>query len=446
MFTYLVYLQFALVAGGMTYSYVKTRDVFHPLFLLLPTFGFIYGYMPYRLEDEGTLIKYFTAEQLIFVQGLNCAGTLAFIIGAIAAGTSVQRPRTPVTAPSRAFVQVLINGASIIGAVALAAWTVGLINVGGFVNAFSRAYAGGWDDSGYVRDITIWMLGAIIILLLASTLTRLRLFPKFLVFVFASPWIIQALLTARRGPTFMITVIVAMSYYFQRDRRPSLIKSLGAAVVMGYVVLFLVVNRASLYLGSDLSELNTEVGSLVAADDTGNEFIYGAGSVIAAERTGHHFWGRRYLAQFVVRPIPSAIWPDKYEAFGVPELLHNAGTGEGFLDNLGWQGAVGSAPGIVADLWVELRWGFAGALFAIGWLYAWLWRRAIQERGPWLSQYVIVCALSLSHVMQTLEAVIYRGLLLSIPLWLTWSWARYVGIPRLIPVFVYPPSVVERRP
>jgi hypothetical protein len=369
------------------------------------------------------------------VQSLNCAGTFAFILGGAMAGTSVVRPHWQPRAPSPAFIQVLVNGATVIGAIALAAWTLGLVNVGGFMNAFGKAYAGGWDNSGYIRDITIWMLGAIVLLLLASTLAPLHLFQRFLVVVFASPWIMQAVLTARRGPTFMITVILAMSFYLNRNRRPSLVKAMGAGVLLGYAILFLVVNRETLYLGADLSEVNTEVGHAVAADDTGNEYIYGSGSIIAADKSERHFWGRRYLAQFLVRPIPSAIWINKYEDFGVPELLVNGGTGEGFLDNLGWEGAVGSAPGIVADLWLEGRWYFLLGLFAIGWIYAKLWRRAIQNRGPWISQYIIAVSLSLYLVMQTMEAVIFRFLLLSIPLWLIWKWALYVGIPRLVPVW-----------
>lgn len=443
MFTQLVYLEFGLVIAGIAYIYAKTRDVFHPLVLLLPTFGFIYGVMPYQLDDQRTLVKYFTGDQLVFVQSLNCAGTLAFILGAVIAGPA-RRPTWPLRAPSAAFTQVLINGASLIGGIALVAWTIGLLNVGGFVNAFGRAYSGGWDDSGYVRDLTMWMLGAIVVLLLASTLTPLRLYQKFLLGLFAGPWLVQSLLTARRGPTFMIIVILAMSYYLNRDRRPSLVRVLIGGGLVGYLILLLVTNRFALYLGSDLADINPDVTHVVAADDTGNEYIYGAGSVIAAQRSERHYWGLRYLAQVAIRPIPSAIWPDKYTAFGVPELLYNGGTGEGFLDNLGWEGAVGSAPGIVADLWLEFRWGFLPSLFLIGWVYARLWRRAIQDRGPWLSQYIIACALSLYLVMQTMEAVIYRALLLTIPLWIIWRWAMYVGVPRMIPVFSRPPAETEQ--
>jgi hypothetical protein len=435
MFTFLIYLELAIVIVGMVYVYAKTRDVFHPLFLILPTFGFIYGLMPFNLDDGRTLGKYFTPDQLVFVQSLNCAGTLAFVLGGAMAGTSVVRPRWRPRAPSVEFTQILVNAATVMGVIALTAWTIGLVNVGGFTNAFSKAYAGGWDSSGYIRDITIWMLGAIVLILLASTFSALQLYQKFLLVIFASPWLVQAVLTARRGPTFMITVILAMSFYLNRNRRPSLVKVLGAGVLFGYVILFLVVNRSSLHLGTDFTEVNTDVAHIVAADDTGNEYIYGSGSIVAADKSGRHFWGRRYAAQLLVRPIPSAIWTNKYEDFGIPEVLVNAGTGEGFLDNLGWEGAVGSAPGIIADMWVEGRWFVLPGLFALGWTYARLWRRAIQIRGPWISQYIIAVSLSLYLVMQTMEAVIFRFLLLSIPLWIAWKWAKYVGVPYYVPVF-----------
>ena len=352
------------------------------------------------------------------------------------AGTSVVRPHWRPVAPSASFLQVLVNGAIDHRRGRAARMDD---RPGERRRVHERLQHGvlpeAGTDSGYIRDITIWMLGAIVLLLLASTFAPLQLYQKFLLVVFSSPWIVQAILTARRGPTFMITVILAMSFYLNRNRRPSPVKVVVAGVVLGYAILFLVVNRASLYIGSDLSDVNTGVGRAVAADDTGNEYIYGSGSVISADRTGRHFWCRRYLAQVLVRPIPSAIWTNKYEDFGVPELLVNGGTGEGFLDNLGWEGAVGSAPGIVADLWLEARWFFLPALVGLGWLYARLWRRAIQNRGPWISQYIIAVSLSLYLVMQTMEAVIFRFLLLSIPLWIVWKWARYVGVPRLVPVF-----------
>jgi hypothetical protein len=201
-------------------------------------------------------------------------------------------------------------------------------------------------------------------------------------------------------------------------------------LALGWLVLFLVTNRGNIYLGSDF-DVKTDVSGVVEKPDTGNEYIYGSGTMLAAIRRDHYFWARRYLAQVLVRPIPSAIWPTKYQDFGVPELLNNAGTGEGFADALGWVGAVGSAPGIVADLWVEFWWLSIAAMAVLGWSYAFVWRKAVLAGGPWATQYVIISAISIYLVMQTMEAVIFRTLLLSIPCWLTWRWALRSPIKEL---------------
>ena len=71
----------------------------------------------------------------------------------------------------------------------------------------------------------------------------------------------------------------------------------------------------------------------------------------------------------------------------------------------------------------------------LGWIYGFVWRRAAERGGPWSAQYVILSALSIYLVMQTMEAVIFRTLLLSIPCWITFRWAlrkpEPQGRPRL---------------
>jgi hypothetical protein len=222
-----------------------------------------------------------------------------------------------------------------------------------------------------------------------------------------------------------------MGWYLTRRRRPASIAVILAGACLGYLVLFLVTNRGSIHLGADLDDnMSTDVSGIVESADTGNEYIYGAGSVFAAERRDHYFWGRRYLAQLLVRPIPRSVWPTKYEDFGVPELLENAGTGEGFADALGWKGAEGSAPGIVADTWIEFHWLNIPFLFLLGLIYGSTWKKAVQLGGPWNTQYAILSALSIYMVMQTMEAIIFRAALLSIPAWATWNWALKASAER----------------
>jgi hypothetical protein len=436
MFEALLWAGVLVLVGGFFCALDGSRDVFHPLVFIAPMMAFIYAWMPLQLLSSGGLSHFFETDQLIFVHSLNLAGLIAFVLACLAAGVKVARPATMPVLPGEACRRLRIGG-SLVGAVGLVCWLISIANVGGFVNAFSKSYSGGWDDSGYVRDGSLLLLVGVLLLVSATASEGPRVINLIMIAVFGGPWAAQALLTARRGPTFAIIVVISMGWYLSRNRRPPVLATLATGVFIGWLVLFLVANRSNIYLGSDFS-VNTDVESGVSSSDTGNEYIYGTGSVISTERRGHYFWMRRYLSQILVRPIPSSIWPTKYEDFGVPELLHNAGTGEGFADALGWEGAPGSAPGIIADLFIELWWFAVPAMAVLGWCYGWVWRQAVTRGPAWASQYAILSALSIYLVMQTMEAVIFRTLLLSIPSWIVWKWAlsnssRGANLMQLIP-------------
>lgn len=423
MFEALLWATIAVACIGLFLAMDGSRDVFHPLAFIGPMLIFLYGWMPYQLLSHDGLSRFFDNEQLVSVQTLNLCGVTAFVAGCLLAGLKRMKKvaRAPQPLTERACLRLLI-GATAVGSIGLVCWLISIHNVGGFVNAFSKSYSGGWDDNGYVRDSSLLLLVAVLLSVAALTSGLYRTLGLVALIVFGTPWLAQAILTARRGPTFAIAVVVMMSWFLYRNRRPPVLATFGTGFLLGYLALFLVSNRSNIYIGSE-QEFTTDVTDIVEKPDAGNEFVYGTGSVISAERRDHYFWMRRYLAQVLVRPIPSAIWPTKYEDFGVPELLSNAGTGEGFADALGWKGAVGSAPGIIADLWIEAWWLAVALMFGIGWVYGRVWLKALSGHRAWISQYVILSALSIYLVMQTMEAIIFRVLLLSIPAWLVWKWA-----------------------
>ncbi len=442
MFEALLFLAVAIALVGLLCALDGSRDVFHPLVFIAPMLAFLYGWMPWKLFSNGAFAQFLDNDQLTHVQTLNLLGMLAFVGACLAAGVRLRNQRrAEVRTLSAMACRRLLFGAAIAGGVGLLCWSITIINVGGFVHAYSSSYAGGWDDSGYIRDGSLLLLTGVLLAISALSAGGPRFPGLVLIGLFGLPWISQALLTARRGPTFAFVLIVLMGWYINRRKRPPIFAVGTLGVCLGWLVLFLVTNRSNIYLGSSF-EVTTDVGNIVDQADTGNEYIYGAGTVLSAERRDHYFWMRRYLAQILVRPIPSAVWPTKYEDFGVPELLHNGGTGEGFGDALGWVGADGSAPGIVADLFVELWWFAIPAMAALGWIYGMVWKRAVTRGGPWSSQYVILSALSIYLVMQTMEAVIFRSLLLSIPCWITWRWALRAPASLSRPVLRTRPSTL----
>lgn len=412
----------AIAIIGVVCALDGSRDVFHPLLLIAPMLGLLYAWMPWKLLTVNGLAQFFDEEQLRFVQTLNLLGVLAFVACCLAVGVRIPRKsRKRVYLSARSVNRLLIGGA-IAGTIGLGCWATTIINVGGFVNAYSTSYTGGWDASGYVRDGSILLLVGVMMAAMVRSAGGPRWPAYTMIAVFGLPWLSGALLMARRGPTFELAIVLLMGWYVNRTKRPPLIAVGAAGICLGWLVLFLVTNRGAIYLGSDQA-MKTDVSNIVEKPDTGNEFIYGTGTVLSSARRDHYFWMRRYLAQIIVRPIPSSIWPTKYEDFGVPELLYNAGTGQGFGDTLGWEGATGSAPGLIADMWIEGWWLAVPMMGGLGFLYGFVWRKCVTEGGPWSSQLVILSALSIYLVMQTMEAFLFRALLLSIPCWLTWRWA-----------------------
>ncbi|MEG9431467.1 O-antigen polymerase [Terriglobus sp. ADX1] len=422
MFVALLIATGAIALIGTICALDGSHDIFHPLVLIGPMMAFLYTWMPWKLYMNGGLSRFFDSNQLLFIATLNLLGVAAFVGCCLSVGVrsvlrrNIRRRLSPSTAKR------LLFGGSIAGSLGLLCWAITIVNVGGFVNAFSASYSGGWDDSGYIRDGSILLLLGVMTALLSRSAGGPRIPAYCMLAIFGVPWLASAILMARRGPTFELAVFVFMSWYVNRKKRPPVVALAVGGVCLGWLVLFLVTNRSSIYIGSNF-DVNTDVSNIVEAPDTGNEWIYGGGTVLSSERRGHYFWMRRYLAQILVRPIPSSIWANKYEDFGIPELLHNAGTGEGFGDTLGWQGADGSAPGIVADLWVEVWWFAVPFMGVLGWFYGWVWKKSVTQGGYWISQAIVLNAISIYLVMQTMEAVIFRSLLLSIPSWLLWRYA-----------------------
>jgi hypothetical protein len=426
MFELLLIATCAVILVGMLWAWDGSQDVFHPLMFIGPMLLLLYGWMPLKLLQVNGLDGYFQIDQLLFVQTVNLLGVTGFVVGCLSVECRDTRPVTSHLRLTDYAGRKLINGALVLGTIGLTAWLVSIINVGGLHAAFSRPYSGGWDDSGYIRDASMLMFCAFTLILTATLKNRTRPVHLLSLALFLVPWIIQAIFTARRGPTFLICILVGMGWFLNRNRRPPLIATAMGGVVIGYLVLFLVTNRGALYMGSDF-EFTTDVTTIVDKPDTGNEYIYGAGAMLAAEARSKFYWGRRFLAQIMVRPIPTSVWPNKYADFGLPEMMHNAGTGEGISEILGWEGANGSAPGIIADLWLEFRWLAVVAMAIIGRIYGLVWHKAVTEGGVWTSQYVMMSALSIYLVMQTMEAVIFRLLILSVPVWLVWRSAQRTG-------------------
>lgn len=418
-----VWITIAIAGAAFLSAYRRFRDPFHPLIFTMPMFVFIYGYMPLSQLWSGQLFDWVTPEQALFTQGVAMAMLLAFVFGC----EKGIRAHVPEASPATYDLGSMQKGAYVLGVIGFAAWVYMLRQSGGFAGAYGRGDGMLWNDIGYIRDSSYLLLVAILILLSPQAFSPRKVAWWLAIAVFTVPWATQAALGARRGPTFVLFVSIGVSWYMARNSRPSLGLTIGAGAFVGLLMLFLVANRGSIYFGSDQELSADKVGEVTKAGAE-NEYIFGTGTIAASRETNHYFWGRRLLAQFLVRPVPRQLWPNKYADFGIPELEQNAGMGADVESVMGWKAVPGASAAMVADLWKEFSWGAIPFAALWGWAYGYCWKRASVSGAGWITQYVIFLLLSVYLITQGLEAVTFRLLILSFFSRLIWRRATVMPV------------------
>ena len=193
-------------------------------------------------------------EQRDFVQTIYFFGVVALILGCFSGGGLRQISFARTDRLTSALLSPTLRSAGyIVGALAFAGWCVTIVGVGGISQAFGAAYGGGWSDYGYPARCPI---GAVPCHDDADAhLVNKKSGPglKAVILLFALPSFMQGLLGARRGPTFMLFATLGMAWYLYRNRRPALFRMVVGSTCLGYLILFLVANRDSIYLGSSLT-------------------------------------------------------------------------------------------------------------------------------------------------------------------------------------------------
>jgi hypothetical protein len=395
-------------------AWFATRDIYHPMVLFTPALLFLYVAQPALLMASASNEAFFTQQQLFEIQGMYLLGVIALAFGASQNESSTIGPKhLPPNAfqfDSRRLRKVGIT----IGSIGLGIWFYTIISVGGFQAAFSQSYGGGWNDSGYIRDIALFLpFCALLIMLYLCGLTSASFGNVLLAIIFGLPLLAQGLLGARRGPTFMLAAVCLCAYDLGRGRRPRLSKGLVGGAFVAALLILLYTNRGNIYIGSS-QYIDTGKISSFFDIGSGSEYVVGGANILHVWDTGRIAWGSNWLAEVVVRPIPHEMWPTKWTDWA-------SWTGQGVIgadfqtssaDTINWTPPSGSAAGIVGETYQEWGWLYLPILWGVGRFYAMAWDRARSRQGNWQIYYAVFVAVSIYLILQGPTDTIYRLVLI----------------------------------
>lgn len=406
---------------AMLIAYVRSRDSFHPLIIACPIALFFYGYLPLELEAEGTLTWYVSPSGLVTAHTVLLVMFAAFCLGGLlGSGNARWSPANPVIPLAPQAGERLFSAGLRIGSIGIGAWLLMIAAAGGFTEVYGVSYGGGeLHASGWVRETNNLYLVGLLLCLASGALARSGTHRYLVAAAFALPHVIHALLGARRGPTFVVVVLLYIGWHAFRNRRPRLLTSLAGGLALGTFLIFLVGNRDFIYFGSreklefDLSR------TYVFRFGTGNEYVVASGLIVTADRRQQFGWGVSFLEQILLRPIPKELLPNKYEI--LPK--HNVGR-EDIASAIGWAAAEGSAPTLFGQLFTEFGWAAALASLLIGWAYGWSWRRSITTPSVGWQVFYVLLVQGLLHLLaQDFWAMAVPFLLMFVPAWLGLRWA-----------------------
>lgn len=402
----------------------RYRDPAHPLVLTLPQFAFLYGVVPLILigESERDFLFYAGGWGTVFAfQFVALLLVLGFVAGVFYGGRG-PRPKgaggwwyaDPVGHRWLYQIAILFSGLSILS------WVFQIDQVGGFFAAYGVGYGAGWSDSGYIREIQYLGVLSILLVYLYRSGRGMRLRDWTLILVSAAPTVVQGLLGARRGPTFIIAIVVFFGFYYFRNKKLNVALFFVIIIVLSWLLMFLVVNRNDIYLGSEKID-SRDLRSYFLIW-TSNEYLLGSAVYRYGLEVGSYN-GLRQVGWLFARLVPTQLWPTVYEdtanMLGISvNFFENGGVSrEGIARITGWYPDYGSAEGYVGSLWLEFGLFSFFASTAIGLAFGVMWRRAAWCLVSRVSYFLALC-LSIYLVMQGLDPWLYRFLVLAAPLWL----------------------------
>lgn len=416
-----------VILGSLLRSYRRTGDPLSPLFAFAPMLFYVYVYHPYVVIAGGELSRIFPkieTQDLEYVLLVNLVSLVAFCTGASSHRRSAGDDRRfqildqDVSSQSR---QRFFNLSVILGTMAGVSFWYLAFQSGGPVKLWNDNKPHFSGASGYIGEMPMLTYPAILLLAAAWQGRRLSLGRLLFALGIASPQISWAILGKRRGTIFLIAAALAAFWYLVKNKRPNWKIVIGGVGMLGLFLLFVAANRSSGAVFNLGGESQSRLGMTLTGNNlsVGDEFVSSVALVLTSDYHSHHYWGKRFLVMFCVRPIPSFLWPSKWKDVGLAGLQTEPGLG-GMGPSL-WSEAVGSVPaggtagGFVGDAFLEWGWGGVLACYGLGFGFSWLWKRWASRQGVWTLIYIEAMILSIFLPSQSLGAWAYRFALLAVP-------------------------------
>jgi hypothetical protein len=432
MIEFLQVLIFLTLIFGAYYSYHITGDSLHPMVVLSPFLGYIYGYRPLLLHWSEDVYRYISRSDYEFVCLVNFIFLFAFALGC---SISTKRCRfnnhfeAICAVESKGLRQAAAKTGFILGSIAFLVFWHSIWYNGGPLAVFSqnKPFLISPIGIGYYNELPMLTFPALIFLAIAWQNQPLNFQRILVILVVASPQLAWGTFGGRRGPAFIIACTLAFVFLTLRKTKVKAWNILFAAIVIGITLIALTSMRGDLFRFGMQTDALAKVKEtiFVGTASEGDEVVYAASQIINAERYDLFQWGRRYFTLFFIRPIPSILFPNKYETFGMSWMVDSPGSlGYSAYEWQSMQGfsvALGSAGGLISDLYLEFWWFGSFACFLLGMLLAFLRSRSLNRGGVWTMIFLMSSALSIYLPTQSVEAWGYRLLLISALLLIFWE-------------------------
>lgn len=432
LFSGLVIALFAVVA------YRRYRDAFHPAVFTAPLMLAGYCIWPMLLNRDGELDRLFPrVGDFHGVQAYYLVALFSFYAGAVwtrSRKTKLGRDLSPwrtLAATTRGDrVRARLLRLSVLFAlVAQLAYWDSIGNAGGFGVAFSRYKGGGVATSGYLGEATLLAYPAALMYAMTRQGRGFRVIDWIIVLTMLSPNLMQGTLGVRRGPLFISLASLFVAWIVSRGRAPGLLKT-GVGITVILVSVIFMWSQRQYWFAKDTDVVEQKGLGTTLLPETyqsyiENDYVSGVGSAIITEYHDGFFWGKRWLVDLVIRPIPAQFWPTKYVDVGAYWKVGGNPTGfETYeqVEALGFPLPAGHSIGVLSDIYSEWWWYGIVVMFGLGRFLRWLWFKHRLVGQVWTALFLASIGLCIYLPTQSFSAWYQRYLIMAVGTMLAWRW------------------------